>query len=145
MIQSSQTSTFKQFITNPDQSSLTVSRSADPRFGLTAPGSSVTLTLPNPSQPSTITRSRAIAATPLGTQLGQLDLQHETRINGRQYLGNYDAQSRSWLIRSPMGRETLIAVDAQERSAGHPVFCRKSECPRLLARVGVRECLTRVP
>ena len=115
MIQSSQTSTFKQFITNPDQSSLTVSRSADPRFGLTAPGSSVTLTLPNPSQPSTISRSHAAIATPLGTQLGQLDLQHETRINGRQYLGNYDAQSRSWLIRSPMGRETLIAVDAQER------------------------------
>jgi len=69
MIQSSQTSTFKQFITNPDQSSLTVSRSADPRFGLTAPVASVSMRLNNFAQPSTITRSRAIAATPLGTEL----------------------------------------------------------------------------
>ena len=50
MIQSSQTSTFKQFITNPDQSSLTVSRSADPRFGLTAPVASVSMRLNNFAQ-----------------------------------------------------------------------------------------------
>ncbi|PIV36793.1 MAG: hypothetical protein COS34_00800, partial [Lysobacterales bacterium CG02_land_8_20_14_3_00_62_12] len=111
----SDSSTYWQFVGNPDQSQVTIRNTPDPRFGLSAPVSSVSMRLNNFAQPSTISRSRAAIATPLGTQLGQIDLQHETLINGRQYLGNYDAQSRSWSVRSPMGRETLIAVDAQER------------------------------
>ncbi|MGE3482942.1 MAG: hypothetical protein AB7K73_16310, partial [Gammaproteobacteria bacterium] len=113
--QYSETSTFRQFTTNSDNSKLFASKSADPRFGFAAPISSVSLQLPNSAQQSQITRTRAIAATPLGTQLGQLDLQNETRINLRQYLSNYDAASRTWSVRSPMGRETQVVVDAQER------------------------------
>jgi RHS repeat-associated protein len=113
--QSSQSSTHADFRVHRDNSVSAVTRVADDRFGFSVPIVSSTRSLQQPILSTEISRSQVSLPTILGAGLGQRDLQYQTLTNGRQYLRNYDAISRTWATRSPMLREMSLSVDEQER------------------------------
>lgn len=101
--------------TAPDGMTGRATRSADPRWGMQTPltasrstrtpgGLNLTsafargVTLPNPSDPLTLTAQNDTAT-----------------INGRAYTNHYDAATRTFTLTTPVGRQQTTGIDTQGR------------------------------
>ena len=87
----------------------------DPRFGLMAPvPTSATTRLPSSQTRTTTTTRAATLATP-GDPLSLTALSTTTAVNGRNYLSNYVAATRTFTDTTPASRQSTTTLDAQGR------------------------------
>ncbi|WP_194869381.1 RHS repeat-associated core domain-containing protein [Myxococcus sp. AB025B] len=94
---------------------VTVRRGPDPRFGMQAPlVSQRTVTTPG-GLTSTTSHTRAVAFAPGGTSLDLASLTDTHTVNGRAFTSHYDANTREWLMTSPLGKTVRVRMDAQGR------------------------------
>lgn len=101
--------------TDADGTVTTAVDGPDPRFGMQAPlQKSLSVKLP-----SGLTYSRTLArSVSLGVEKDPLSLLAETdtlTINGQVFTSTYDAGLRQYTATSPLGRRTIVKIDAQGR------------------------------
>ena len=101
-------------MTGPDGTVTSEVDTADPRFGMLAPVTSTTITLPSGLKYQT---SETRAAT-LSIPSDPTSLRQESRtvsVNGRRFSTSYDAASRILTATSPLGRVTTTTLDVAGR------------------------------
>jgi RHS repeat-associated protein len=101
--------------TSADGTTIATIIGADPRFGSIAPISAETrITLPSGLE-SVVRQALVTELANLADPLSLTRFQHETDTNGRVSTSEYDAAARTFVQRSPEGREVTRVLDVQGR------------------------------
>ena len=104
-----------RFSRSPDGTTQRTTLGPDPRWGMLAPiGTLVTLTTPSGlTYRSQVTRTAEVTNT--NNPFSLVALTETVNLNGRTYASTYDAATRTWVERSPLGRTVTTMLDAQGR------------------------------
>jgi RHS repeat-associated protein len=103
------------FVTLPDGTSITSTDVPDPRFGIQAPIASTTTTRTPSGLTRTETRSRSMTLSNQNDLLSLMFLTEQVTMNGKTYQSTYDAVAKTITQRTPVGRQTVVALDSAGR------------------------------
>ena len=100
--------------TSPDGTLASVFLSIDPRFGMSAPLSSTTVTTPSGLAEATAT-TRSVTLSDPSNLLSVQTATTTTSVNGNLWTNSFNASGQTWTSTSPAGRTVVTTVDAAER------------------------------
>lgn len=103
-----------QTITATDGTVTVLRERPDPRFGLEAPATDITVTTPA-GITARLELERSVELIDPADPLSHASIIERTTVDGARYESHYSAAERRWTLSSPSGRTAFIALDARGR------------------------------
>lgn len=102
--------------TSPNGTIAEVKEFADPRFGHQAPTTASSIKLPS-NLTSTTTVTRSLSLSDPYNPLSLTAWSQTTSLNGKNFVSSYAPTTRTWTLRTPLGRQTVTTLDTNGRPA----------------------------
>jgi len=100
----------------PDGTTTEVKELADPRFGVNAPVTTVTVK-PSATLTSTVTTTRSVTLSDKSNPLSLTAWSETTSLNGKNFVTSYAPTTKTWTSKSPLNRQSVTTLDAKLRPA----------------------------